>query len=85
MVSQDYGVGAMALLKSVYAIRPFGRWYTNDNIDQMLMEHHLSKKARRSSHKNHTKGPKKRTAENDENFAESFERLVQKAMGREAE
>ena len=31
----------------------------NDNIDQMLMERHLSKKARRSSKKNHIKGPKK--------------------------
>lgn len=85
VVSQDYGVAAMALSKSAYAIHPFGRWYTNANIDQMLMERHLSKKARRSSHKNHIKGPKKRTTENDENFAESFERLVQKAMGKETE
>ena len=27
-----------------------------ENIDQMLMERHLNKKARRSSHKNHMKG-----------------------------
>ena len=32
------------------------KWYTNENIDQMLMERHLNKKARRSSHKNHMKG-----------------------------
>ena len=29
---------------------------SNENIDQMLMERHLNKKARRSSHKNHMKG-----------------------------
>ena len=46
-------------------------------IDQMLMERHLNRKARRSSHKNHIKGPKKRTAEDDERFRDSLERLVQ--------
>ena len=51
-----------------------GKWYTSDNIDQMLMERHLNKKARRSSHKNHIKGPKKRTEEDDVRFAQSFEK-----------
>ena len=46
----------MALGKGAYAIHQSGRWYTNENIDQMLMERHLNKKARRSSHKNHMKG-----------------------------
>ena len=39
-----------------YAIHQSGKWYTNENIDQMLMERHLNKKVRRSSHKNHMKG-----------------------------
>lgn len=52
VVSQDYGVAAMALGKAAYAIHQSGKWYTNENIDQMLMEKHLNKKARRSSHKN---------------------------------
>ena len=56
VVSQDYGVAAMALGKGAYAIHQSGKWYTNENIDQMLMERHLNKKARRSSHKNHMKG-----------------------------
>ena len=68
VVSQDYGVAAMALGKGAFAIHQSGKWYTNDNIDQMLMERHLNKKARRSSHKNHIKGPKKRTEEDDEQF-----------------
>ena len=81
VVSQDYGVAAMALGKGAYAIHQSGKWYTNDNIDQMLLERHLNKKARRSSHKNHIKGPKKRTEEDDERFTQSFERLIQKALG----
>lgn len=60
VVSQDYGVAAMALSKGAYAIHQSGKWYTNENINQMLMERHLNKKAKRGSHKNHIKGPKKR-------------------------
>ena len=44
------------------------------------MERHLAKKARRASGKNHLKGPKKRTTEDDERFAESFEKLIGKAL-----
>ena len=61
VVSQDYGVAAMALGKGAYAIHQSGKWYTNENIDQMLMERHLNMKVRRSFHKNHMKGPRKRT------------------------
>ena len=80
VVTQDYGVAAMTLGKSAYAIHQSGKWYTDENIDQMLMERHLNKKARRASHKNHLKGPKKRTEEDDERFAQSFERMVKAAL-----
>jgi uncharacterized protein YaiI (UPF0178 family) len=76
VVSQDYGVAAMALGKGAYAIHQSGKWYTDENIDRMLMERHLNKKARRSSSKNHIKGTRKRTNEDDERFAQSFEKLV---------
>lgn len=75
-VTQDYGVAAMALGKSCYAIHQSGKWYTNENIDQMLMERHLAKKARRSTKKHHLKGPSKRTAEDDKRFEESFEKMI---------
>ena len=83
VVSQDYGVAAMALGKGAYAIHQSGKWYTNENIDQMLMERHLNKKARRGSHKNHIKGPKKRTDEDDERFAQSFEKLILMSKSKE--
>ena len=83
VVSQDYGVAAMALGKGAYAIHQSGKWYTDDNIDQMLMERHLNKKARRSSHKNHIKGPKQRTEEDNERFAQSFEKLILMAQLKE--
>ena len=76
-------VAAMALGKAAYAIHQSGRWYTDENIDRMLMERHLNKKARRSSHKNHIKGPKKRTEEDDERFAQSFEKMILMAKSKE--
>ena len=80
VITQDYGVAAMALAKGAYSIHQSGRWYTNENIDQMLMERHINKKARRTSAKNHIKGPRKRTEEDDIRFAQSFEKLLCKAM-----
>ncbi len=103
VVSQDYGVAAMALGKGAYAIHQSGKWYTDENIDRMLMERHLNKKARRSSHKNHMKGrtmsgghrlcadrsgsgdQRKRTNEDDERFAQSFEKLMLMAQAKEGE
>lgn len=81
VVTQDYGVAAMALGKGAFAIHQSGKWYTNENIDQMLMERHLNKKVRRASGKNHLKGPKKRTPEDDERFRESFRKLVYSLNG----
>ncbi|NCB92968.1 MAG: YaiI/YqxD family protein [Clostridia bacterium] len=79
--SQDYGVAAMALGKGAYTIHQSGKWYTDANIDELLMQRHLTKKVRRSSKKNHLKGPAKRTPEDDERFRGSFEKMILKAMG----
>lgn len=80
VVSQDYGVAAMALGKGAFAIHQSGKWYTNENIDQMLMERHMAKKARMSKKKHHLKGPSKRTDEDDKRFEESFIRLIERAI-----
>ncbi len=85
VMTQDYGVAAMALGKGAYAIHQSGKWYTNENIDQMLMERHLNKKARRSAHKNHIRGPRKRTDEDDVRFAQSFEKLILMALSKEGQ
>ncbi len=77
VVTQDYGVAAMALGKGAKAIHHSGKWYTNDTIDQMLMERHISSTQRRN-HKSRKqgKGLKKRTTEDDDRFEQSFRKLV---------
>ena len=77
VVTQDYGVAAMILGKGAYGIHQSGRWYTNENIDQMLMERHMAKKARMGKGRHHLKGPAKRTEEDDVRFRESLCRLIE--------
>lgn len=76
VVTQDYGVAAMALGKGALGIHQSGEIYTNENIDTLLMERHLAKKARRAKSRNHLKGPAKRTEEDNKRFEEAFERLI---------
>ena len=75
VITQDYGVAALALGKGALAVHQSGKCFTDDNIGGLLMDRHLAKKARRSG-KHHLKGPAKRTEEDDRRFAESFERLI---------
>ena len=75
VITQDYGVAALALGKGALAVHQSGKCVTDDNIGGLLMDRHLAKKARRSG-KHHLKGPAKRTEEDDRRFAESFERLI---------
>ena len=83
VVTQDYSVAALALGKGARAIHQSGRWYTDGNIDGLLMERHMAKVARRSG-KNHLKGPSKRTAADDARFEESFRRLIGECLKEEA-
>ncbi|MCI6467514.1 MAG: YaiI/YqxD family protein [Faecalicatena sp.] len=78
VVTQDYGVASMCLGKGIYPIHQSGKWYTLQNIDQMMFERHIAKEVRRKSKKNHLKGPRKRTREDDEHFEESLKQLIEK-------
>ena len=78
VVTQDYGVAALALGKGAYAIHQSGKLYTQENIDQMLMERHLARRARMGKGKHHIKGPKKRTREEDDAFEAAFCQLLRK-------
>ena len=70
------GADAVVLSKGGYCIHQSGKIFSDDNIGGLLMDRHLAKKARMSSNKNHLKGPKKRTIEDDKRFEESFEKLI---------
>ncbi len=77
VVTQDYGVASLALGKGCKAIHQSGLIYTNDNIDQLLMERHMSAKSRRNNKHHHGK-IKKRTSEDDVRFEEQFRILIRR-------
>jgi len=83
VVTQDYGVACMALSKKAFPIHQSGKWYTNENIDELMMARHLSKMARRGNGKSHLKGPTKRTDEDNKRFEESFQALITKILLKE--
>ncbi|PWM44951.1 MAG: YaiI/YqxD family protein [Clostridiales bacterium] len=80
VITQDYGVAAMALSKGAHAIHQNGKIYSENNIDGLLAQRFIAKEARRASSKNHLKGPKKRTSEDDKNFELAFEKLLIKLV-----
>ncbi|MCT4597507.1 MAG: YaiI/YqxD family protein [Vallitalea sp.] len=77
IITGDYGVATMALSKGSYAIHQNGFIYSNNNMDRLLMERHLSSQARRAN-KRYSK-IKKRTIEQDMKFEENFRNLIIKA------
>jgi len=74
VVTQDYGLAIMALGKSAKALNQNGLIYTNDNIDRLLLERHIGQKIRRSGGR--TKGPSRRTREDDERFEKAFMQVI---------
>lgn len=74
IITQDYGVAAMALGKKAYAISPKGYIYDDNNIDKLLFERHISAKVRRGGGK--TSNPKKRTKEDDERLYKNLIKLI---------
>lgn len=75
VVTADFGLASLVLGKEAKAISPSGRIYNNEQIDLMLEERHVKEKIRRSGGR--TKGPSARTKNEDENFRNSFLKILQ--------
>ncbi len=78
VITQDYGLAAMAINKASYVINQNGLIYTDGNIDMLLYNRHISKKIRKSGGR--TKGPKKRSKENDINFEKTLIEICKKSL-----
>lgn len=75
-VTQDWGLAAMLLGKGVVCLSPDGREYRNDSIDFLLETREAMAKFRRGGGK--TKGPKKRTPDDNGRFYRTFIELIER-------
>ena len=78
VITQDYGLAAMVLAKGGFVLDQNGRQFTNENIDQLLFTRHLGQQIRRAGGR--TKGPKKRTKENNLAFETKFRQICEHAI-----
>lgn len=74
VITQDYGLAAMALARGGRPITQNGKYITDGNLLSLLESRHAGKKARRAGVR--SKGPAKRTTDQNRLFTESLERLV---------
>ncbi len=81
IVTQDFGLAALALGKGCFAIRPDGLIFTDENIGQLLTERCISAKIRRAGGRNGRM--KKRGREEDAEFREKLTVLCRQAIDRE--
>ena len=75
VITQDYGLASMCLAKGARVLHQDGWEYTVYNIDALLLQRHEARKFRTSGGR--TKGPKKRTAAQDQAFSAAFQKLLQ--------
>ncbi len=78
VVTQDYGVAAMALGKGCKALNQNGLVYDSSNIDSLLFARHIGKKIRRSGGK--INSVPKRNKEDDKNFEHTLNQIIENCL-----
>jgi uncharacterized protein YaiI (UPF0178 family) len=77
VVTQDWGLAAIVQGKGARCLSPAGREFRSDRMAFLLEEREVKNKLRRTGGR--TKGPKKRTDEDDQRFEASLERILMKS------
>ena len=77
VITQDYGLAAMCLAKGAKVINQDGMRHTDENIDTLLAQRAESAAIRRAGGR--TKGPAKRTQEQNSAFIEAFHAMIGEA------
>lgn len=76
VVTQDWGLAALALGKGAQCLSPTGYVHTQQRIDFQLDERHVKAKHRRAGGR--TRGPRARTPEDDERFERALRSLLER-------
>jgi len=76
VVTQDYGLASILLQKASGVIHPKGFLYTIFNIESLMFQRHMGQKIRKAGGR--TKGPKKRTGNEDKEFEKILISIIEK-------
>ncbi len=74
IITQDYGLASILLQRVKGIIHPKGKIYNIFNIESLMFQRHMNQKSRNAGKK--TKGPKKRTVDDDKEFEASLEKIL---------
>lgn len=80
LVTQDYGLASLVLNKASAVIHTSGFFINKNNIDNLLQSRYISDKIRKLGGK--TKGPSKRTKEQDENFKKCLYKVLHEKLSK---
>ena len=83
VITQDWGLAAVILAKKASAMSPSGAEYRQDKIDFMLEEREIKAKFSRGGGR--TKGPAKRTQEDENKFRETLDKIIKREQSRHTE
>lgn len=72
VITQDYGLAGLCLMKDVIVLHVSGKRITENNINNLLEYRYLGHVSRK---KKHFKGPKKRTKKDEMYFLRELEKL----------
>ncbi len=78
VVTQDYGLAAMALTKGAICITQNGKVISSNNIDHLLARRHFNQQIRKK-YKHYPK-IKKRSPEQDNFFKENLKKLIESML-----
>ena len=74
LISQDYGLASLALLKNAVVLHVTGKRISEDNINNLLTSRYLGHLSRKQN--KHVKGPKKRDYKTSQIFLRELEKLL---------
>ena len=74
VITGDWGLSAIVLGKGARCLSPMGREFRSDKIEFLMEEREVKAKVRRGGGR--TKGPKKRTSEDDQRFDLFLEKIL---------
>lgn len=78
VVTGDYGLAELCLMKGCFCISFTGMIIDNRNIDELLSIRFIGNKIRQSGGR--TKGPQKRKPEDDQRFEKNLEKIIGRAL-----